>query len=279
MERPKRVLCLMDLSIVGRASLACVPTVLGACGVQCCPFPASVLSTHTGGFDNVQILDLAQFGLPALEHIAAQGTEFDAIYVGYMNSPEQFRLAQRAMECYTNSFVVVDPAVGDDGTLYAGITKETVQSMRALCSAANLITPNLTESALMVGEDPKNWKQSDVQNNLAGWAKQGVSVLVTGVPKTNRQLAVFGQEAGQNEAFVLELERQDANFPGTGDLFASAVTALLLQGFTLQNAAQTAADFITKALCATLQGKGAIRQGIWYEPFLWRLGEMVYKGC
>ncbi len=277
MEMPKRVLCLMDLSIVGRASLACVPSVLAACGVQCCPFPASLLSTHTGGFNHVQILDLAEFGFRALEHIVQENTHFDAVYVGYMNSPAQFCLAHKAMDYYKDSFVVVDPAVGDDGALYAGITEETVKSMRGLCQRANLITPNATESALMAGGNPQNWTKDAAIDSLKDWAGNGVSVLITSVPQDGEALVMLGQVPGEQEPFCLEINKQRGSFPGTGDLFASAVTALVLQGFPLQKAAQTAADFIAEALRLTIEGGGAVRQGIWYEPCLAQLCETVLK--
>ncbi len=277
MEMPKRVLCLMDLSIVGRASLACVPGVMASCGVQCCPFPASMLSTHTGGFDNVQVIDLAPFGMRALEHIVAQGTQFDAVYIGYMNSPAQFRLAEQVLVHYANSFVVVDPAVGDDGALYAGITDETVQSMKSLCAKANLITPNITESALMMGEDPRKWTEEAVKDSLQFWANRGVSVLVTSVPGKKEELLMLGRVPGEAGHFNIKIERQNGSFPGTGDLFTSAVTALYLQGFSLKKAAETAAVFIAKALRHTIQGGAVARQGIWFEPFLPCLSEALAK--
>ncbi len=277
MEMPKRVLCIMDLSIVGRASLACVPSVLASCGVQCCPFPASVLSTHTGGFENVQVQDLAEFGQRALEHIIEENTHFDAIYIGYMNSPGQFSLAERALSYYSDSFVVVDPAVGEDGVLYAGITEETVSSMRGLCKRANLITPNITESALMMGENPKNWTDKEAEESLKYWLNCGVSALVTSVPQKKDGLAMLGCVAAEGEAFSLEIDRQPGSFPGTGDLFTSAVTALILRGFDLQAAAKTAGGFIAKALRNTVEGGGAVRQGIWYEPLLPQLSNAVEK--
>ena len=47
---PKKVLCIHDLSGVGRCSLAVVLPVLSVMGVQPVALPTVVLSTHTGGF-------------------------------------------------------------------------------------------------------------------------------------------------------------------------------------------------------------------------------------
>ena len=50
LTEPKKVLCIHDLSGVGRCSLAVILQVLSAMGVQPVALPTVVLSTHTGGF-------------------------------------------------------------------------------------------------------------------------------------------------------------------------------------------------------------------------------------
>ena len=47
---PKKVLCIHDLSGVGRCSLAVILPVLSVMGIQPVALPTVVLSTHTGGF-------------------------------------------------------------------------------------------------------------------------------------------------------------------------------------------------------------------------------------
>ena len=46
---PKKVLCIHDLSGVGRCSLAVILPVLSVMGIQPVALPTVVLSTHTGG--------------------------------------------------------------------------------------------------------------------------------------------------------------------------------------------------------------------------------------
>ena len=64
----KRILCIQDLSTVGRSSLAVVSPVLSVMGYQCCPLPTALLSTHTGGFGTPARLDGCAYGEAALEH-------------------------------------------------------------------------------------------------------------------------------------------------------------------------------------------------------------------
>ena len=49
MQKQHTVLCIQDLSCVGRCSLAVVLPALAAMGVQPCALPTALLSPHTGG--------------------------------------------------------------------------------------------------------------------------------------------------------------------------------------------------------------------------------------
>ena len=48
--------------------------------------------------------------------------------------------------------MVVDPVLGDDGTLYGPLASDMIAEMRSLIAHADVITPNLTEAALLLGE-------------------------------------------------------------------------------------------------------------------------------
>ena len=73
---PKKVLCIHDLSGVGRCSLAVILPVLSVMGVQPVALPTVVLSTHTGGFGTpVPSGRPAPTARPALEHLPGAGTE------------------------------------------------------------------------------------------------------------------------------------------------------------------------------------------------------------
>jgi len=54
-QETKRVAAIHDLSGVGRCSLTVISPILSAMGVQCCPVPTAILSTHTGGFGEVAL--------------------------------------------------------------------------------------------------------------------------------------------------------------------------------------------------------------------------------
>jgi pyridoxine kinase len=47
-----RIAAIHDLSGFGRCSLTVIIPILSAMGMQVCPLPTAVLSTHTGEFEN-----------------------------------------------------------------------------------------------------------------------------------------------------------------------------------------------------------------------------------
>ena len=84
MQKQHTVLCIQDLSCVGRCSLAVVLPALAAMGVQPCALPTALLSTHTGGLGRPARTDESGFISAALAHYAQLGLAFDCVYSGYL---------------------------------------------------------------------------------------------------------------------------------------------------------------------------------------------------
>ena len=61
---PKKILCIHDLSGVGRCSLAVILPVLSVMGFQPVALPTVVLSTHTGGLGTPARMDGSAYGMP-----------------------------------------------------------------------------------------------------------------------------------------------------------------------------------------------------------------------
>ena len=112
LTEPKKVLCIHDLSGVGRCSLAVILPVLSVMGVQPVALPTMVLSTHTGGFGTPARLDGCDYGMAALEHYRELGLEFDCIYTGYLGGEAQTAIAEKAFDLWPAAKKVVDPVMG-----------------------------------------------------------------------------------------------------------------------------------------------------------------------
>ena len=151
---PKKVLCIHDLSGMGRCSLAVILPVLSVMGVQPVALPTVVLSTHTGGLGTPARLDGCAYGEQALEHYHALGVEFDCIYTGYLGGEAQVALAEKAFAYWPAAKKVVDPVMGDNGKAYSTVTPSLIDRIRALCQSADLILPNYTEAQLLLQQQP-----------------------------------------------------------------------------------------------------------------------------
>ena len=93
---PKTILCIHDLSGMGRCSLSVAAPVLATMGHQPVLLPTTLLSTHTGGLGKPVVQPLAAYGEAALDHYRKLGVEFDCIYSGYLASEAEQQLVRKA---------------------------------------------------------------------------------------------------------------------------------------------------------------------------------------
>ena len=144
---PKKVLCIHDLSGVGRCSLAVILPVLSVMGVQPVALPTVVLSTHTGGFGTPARMDGAAYGMAALEHYHDLGLDFACIYTGYLGGEEQ--IASRI------SFNEIDILLYFRDTRSAGGFSENEANLLRLCDVHNVpfATNIATAEALILALD------------------------------------------------------------------------------------------------------------------------------
>ncbi len=142
----RRIAAVHDLSGVGRVSLMVVIPILSTMGFDVCPLPTAILSNHTQ-YPEYSFLDLTDEMPKMIAGWKKLEIEFDAIYTGYLGSPRQIQIVSGFIDDFRreDTLIVVDPVLGDNGRLYAGMTKEMVLEMRVLARRADVLTPNLTE--------------------------------------------------------------------------------------------------------------------------------------
>ena len=78
--------------------------ILSACGIETCILPTAVLSTHTGGFQNYTVHDLAGEIPAIIAHWQKEAILFDAVYTGYLQNGDAFSAAKTAAD-YTLSCI------------------------------------------------------------------------------------------------------------------------------------------------------------------------------
>jgi pyridoxine kinase len=87
-----KVAAIHDLSGFGRASLTTIIPVLSTMGIQTCPVPTAVLSTHSGGFEGYTFKDLTDEIPGYINHWKKLGLDFNCIYSGFLGSAKQISI-------------------------------------------------------------------------------------------------------------------------------------------------------------------------------------------
>lgn len=279
MNRTPRVAAVHDLSGLGRCSLTVVLPVLSAMGAQCCPLPTAVLSAHTAfpEPERASFRDLTEEMERGLEHWSALRTRFDAVYSGFLGSAAQIGVLDELINTFRDreTLVLVDPVMGDHGKIYRTYTPDMCKRMRALSAGADLITPNLTEAAFLLGEPYRNVPtgQAEMEKWLSRLSLDGRrSVVVTGVSFTPGTVGAGCFDSRNGKIRFAMARQEDGQFSGTGDLFAAVVLGALLRGETLADAMARAVDFIQLCVAKTLEAETPVLDGVQFEPLL---GELI----
>ena len=251
LTEPKKVLCIHDLSGVGRCSLAVILPVLSVMGVQ-----------------PVARLDGCDYGMAALEHYQELGLEFDCIYTGYLGGEAQTAIAEKAFDLWPAAKKVVDPVMGDNGKAYSTVTPEFIDRMRTLCQRADLILPNVTEAGLLLRKEtlPENFDEAGAQALADELTTLAPDAIVTGVAMGK----YIGCAGAGRDRFVIKKLHIERSFPGTGDLYGAVLIGSLIQGNVMSAAADNAAEFVSLAIQKTPADQDT-RFGVWFEPLLPRL--------
>lgn len=268
-----RVAAIHDMSGFGRCSLTIAIPVLSAMGVQCCPLPTAFLSTHTGGFEGFTFLDMTGEMPGVAAHWKSLGLRFQAVYSGFLGSERQIGIVEDFIRDFreADTVVVVDPVMGDHGKVYQTYTPAMCAGMARLAERADVITPNLTEAALLLGlpyEDLPAGEAGcrEIAERLSMDGRR--SVVLTGASAAPDLTGAVCFDAGTGRTEAIQTHRVPREFLGTGDVFASVLTGALVRGAALPDAARQAVDFIRACAERTAREDLPLREGVDFEPLL-----------
>lgn len=262
-----KVLAIHDLSCFGRSSLVPIIAVLSAAGHQCVPLPTALFSTHMA-LDGWCATDLTGAMPLAIAQYQALGLQFEAVYAGFLNSAGQITCVCDAVRRLraADGLTLIDPVMGDNGKQYATFTPALCDKMRELCSLADIITPNVTEAAILLDESP----EARPADEKAVWewlralrTRYGAAVVLTGLQIEAGKVgtACLSDAGGEISLHA----RIDCYFPGTGDLFASVMLGKLLRGVPLPKAAADAGLFVRDCIADTVERGTNPLYGVQFE--------------
>lgn len=271
MKPVKKLVLLHDLCSVGKAALTNMLPVLSVMGIEPCPIPTILLSTHTGGYGKPAILKVnADYIRACARHYLEQNVAFDAAFVGYLGSPEAIEAAEAFLDAFPELPVILDPIMGDYGKYYSNFDDRYGQAMRCLLKRADILLPNLTEGCILAGmdyrEDMTKPEIETLCKKLAAMSKPSASVILTSIPAdaSMKGIALFDGRTFSTFYYA----GCAGHFHGTGDAFDGVFAASYLNGASLNDAIEAAHHFVADCIEESSRTPYPEREGLMIERSL-----------
>ena len=247
----KNVLTIAGSDSSGGAGIQADLKTMCALGVYGMSVITAVTAQNTRSVRDVQEIDT---GMVAAQIDAVfEDIPVDALKVGMVSSAQIIRTIRDKLLEYGAKNIVVDPVmVSKSG--YHLLREEAVAAVAELVAIADIVTPNIPEAELLVGEAIRG--REDMRRAAEKILEMGAgSVLIKGghMDGDASDLLV----TGEGERW-LDAKRIDTrNTHGTGCTLSSAVACGLARGYDIPRAVDLAKAYITQAITDALPvGKG-----------------------
>ena len=239
----KTVLLLGDITGRSRVAVRMMTAVLEERNVEVLALPTALIS-NTLNLGVHAALDTTDYLLESMAAWEKIGLAWDAVHIGYIASCAQAQALCSIADAQREQgrFVVLDPILGDNGKRYNSISDDQMEGMKLLMAHADLMTPNLTEAALLSGvayeEAICGAANKRMLDCLSGNGAR--SVLITSARTKDGAHAMIGYDAETQACFEIPYEQLPGSRGGTGDFFSAVLMQLLLVRMPLGDAAQFA---------------------------------------
>lgn len=281
----KKIAVLNDLSGMGKCSLTAAIPVISVMGIQACPLPTAVLSAQTG-FPSYYCDDYTDRMDAIMEEWKKMDFYPDGIYTGFLADARQADKAVEFIEQFAkeDTKILIDPVMGDNGEEYPIYTEALCEKMRILVRRATVITPNLTEALLLLyGAQRAHvlWKElslMDEERLLKFTESTGkelskefdTEVVITGIdlPARENHQEIGNLICQDGVQTWVSTVKECGSYSGTGDLFASVLSAGMVKGMDTVDSVRKAVKFLSKGIHdAVLEGTDR-NEGICFERYL-----------
>lgn len=271
----KRILTIQDISCVGKCSLTVALPIISTFGVETAILPTAVLSNHTQ-FKSWTFRDLTDDLTDIAKKWKEENITFDCIYTGYLGSIKQIDIVSDIFDEFKekDNFIIVDPAMADNGKLYAGFDEKFATTMATLCKKADYIVPNLTEASFMLNVPyvSEGYDEMYIKDLLKKLTDLGSNTAVlTGVSFDNAHIGAYGYNKAKNHYFYYMREKLPVNFHGTGDIYASAFCGAMSLSKGEEESTKIAVDYTVECIIKTMQNPNHNFYGVEFEkaiPYL-----------
>ncbi len=262
----KKIISLNDICSYGKVSLTVSIPIFSKLGIQLCPLPTVLLSSHTQ-FPSFYAYDLSEQIIQIIEQWEKLNISFDGLYVGYLLGEKQNDIARDIIKIFNIDNVIIDPILGDNGHLYTGFDDSHIQRMKNLISASNIITPNTTEAALLLGEKyDKNVDLDTIKNWARILSEYGPKKVVITSVEIDDKIGAIAYDNG--EITISMRDKINLHIPGTGDAFSSTLFAYYINGYAFNECVDKSVKFVGDAVAKSLKNGDEPIVGIAIENML-----------
>ncbi len=273
----KKILTIQDFSCVGKCSLTVAIPIISAFGVETCALPTALLSTHTQ-FKNWTFKNLCSEINPITDAWKKENIKFDGICTGYLGATDLIDTVKDIINTFVekDGIVMIDPAMGDNGKLYANFDMDYVKATKTLCALADFVTPNITEACFMLDKEYKEEYDYDYLLNICKelYKNGAKTVIITGVRKNDREIGAFCLINGET-VYEYYNQREIKDFHGTGDIYSSAVYGALMNGKTIEESVKFACDYTKHCIALTLKDENHPFYGVNFEQCISDISEFI----
>lgn len=269
--KQKKMALINDITGFGRCSIAVMAPIISAMKIQAVSIPTAILSAHTQ-FPEFYFDDYTPKMSEYIQTYKNLKLEFDGIATGFLGSKEQVDIVIDFIQSFRTdkSIILIDPVMGDYGTLYKTYTPEMCKKMKELVKFATIITPNLTELCTILDVDYGNGKFStdelhDMCQVLS--AKGPEHIVVTGIPFHKKQIMNYIYSKGEDPQIVM-VDRIGEDRSGTGDIISSVIAGMYMNGHNFYDSVRKAAEFASKCIKYCEENQVPSHWGLCFEMFM-----------
>ncbi len=274
-----RVAAIHDLCGYGNCSLGVAIPVLSAAGCDVCPVPTGLFSNHTA-YPTWYMHDTTEILNDYLNTWKEIDIDIDAVYSGFLGSDEQVEVIKSVYETYPNALKVVDPVMADHREVYPTYNDELCQAMASLACEADILTPNLTEAAIILGEPiGEEWGGTNIDDEeahriLNALLNRGAKyVVLKGIQRDDGIIRNF---VGGKDMNIIEASNEFLPYMlhGTGDLYASSLLAAVMVGKNLVESVEFAGNITHDAMIVSSKQPNFQDRGVNFESLLNQVTEL-----
>lgn len=220
-----KIVVFNDYCCIGNCALKVNLSILMQNKIEVIAVPTKIFSSHMG------YKDLIFFEMPKLKEtkdlIEKNVKNVDLIYVGYVDSKNQFEIIKEYIENEKKDFIL-DPILGDNGEKYSKTTPKQISFYKEFIKNHPVITPNLTEAILLTNykKEYSKIEKEDIIIMAKKLVEMGAKeVIIKGFTEKEKLYTLHFD--GSYKFF--SIKKIQTEICGTGDAFSSLIALEMLR--------------------------------------------------